>query len=129
MWACQTAKLTANGRDTGGKPGFPRKTISFKVFDSIANGRRRTLVGRTSDLRVGCSNPFGVRPIRAACGHQLSAVGIKARVETEMLGFDFPDFDSAWTALAGVTTAHLRARRGPRHFRNLTQFIIGQESA
>jgi SAM-dependent methyltransferase len=78
--------------------------------------------------------------------HQLSKVGIKARVETEVLGFDFPDFDSAWKALAGVTTAHLPAQRqqeaqravmdamyprgdGPRHFRNLTQFIIGQVSA
>ncbi len=58
------------------------------------------------------------------------------------LGFDFPDFHSAWTALAGATTAHLppdqqqAAQRavqqemyphgdGPRHFDNLTQFIIG----
>jgi len=75
--------------------------------------------------------------------HQLSEVGIKARVETDLLGFDFPDFDSAWKALAGVPTAHLPAQRqedarpavldamyprgdGPRHFRNLTQFIVGQ---
>jgi len=74
---------------------------------------------------------------------QLSDVGIDAHIETEMLGFDFPDFHSAWNALAGVTTAHLppdeqqEAQRAvldsmyprgdaPRHFNNLTQFIIGR---
>ena len=63
-----------------------------------------------------------------------------------MLGFDFPEFDSARKLLREVTTPHLPARRqqkakravidamyprgdGRRHFRNLTQFIIGQESA
>ncbi len=76
---------------------------------------------------------------------QLADAGIEAHVETEMLGFDFPDFLSAWKALALVTTAHLppdqqqeaqRAVMGvmyprgdaPRHFRNLTQFIIGLAS-
>ncbi len=74
---------------------------------------------------------------------QLADVGIEAHIETEMLGFDFPDFPSAWNALAGVTTAHLppdqqqEAQRAvmdimyargdaPRHFNNLTQFIIGR---
>ena len=74
---------------------------------------------------------------------QLADAGIDALVETEMLGFDFPDFRSAWDALAGVTTAHLtpegqrEAQRtvmdlmyprgdGPRQFRNLTQFITGR---
>lgn len=74
---------------------------------------------------------------------QLEAAGIRARVETETLGFDFPDFSSAWDTLAGVTTAHLppegqqeakdavRAAMypdgdGPRHFRNETQFIVGE---
>ena len=74
---------------------------------------------------------------------QLAEAGINAHVETEVFGFDFPDFRSAWNALAGVTTAHLppeqqqEAQRavmktmyprgnGPRQFRNLTQFIIGQ---
>jgi SAM-dependent methyltransferase len=73
---------------------------------------------------------------------QLRQAGMTVSVETEMLGFDFPDFRSAWDALAGVTTAELAAdqRRaaqeavlealypdgdGPRHFNNLTQFIIG----
>jgi SAM-dependent methyltransferase len=73
---------------------------------------------------------------------QLSEVGIEARVETEELGFDFPDFDLAWDVLAGVTTAQLPPARqqeakeavqavmwphgrGPRHFRNLTQFLVG----
>lgn len=74
---------------------------------------------------------------------QLDAVGIQARVETETIGFDFPDFRSAWDTLAGVTTAHLPPERqqeardavmeamypkgdGPRHFRNDTQFILGR---
>jgi hypothetical protein len=47
----------------------------------------------------------------AARGHQLSEMNIKACVETEMPSFDFPDFDSAWKALAGATTAHLPAYR------------------
>lgn len=76
---------------------------------------------------------------------QLAAVGIEAHVGTEVLGFDFDSFGSAWDVLAGVTTAHLppelqqEARHavraalypqgdGPRHFRNLTQFIVGRAS-
>jgi SAM-dependent methyltransferase len=74
---------------------------------------------------------------------QLAAVGIQARVETETLGFDFQDFGSAWDVLAGVTTAQLPPERReeakkavlaamypdgdrPRHFRNVTQFIVGE---
>lgn len=74
---------------------------------------------------------------------QLDAAGIQARVETETLGFDFPDFTSAWDTLAGVTTAQLPPERqqdakhavmvamypkgdGPRHFQNVTQFIVGR---
>jgi len=74
---------------------------------------------------------------------QLADSGIDAHVETETLGFDFPDFASAWEVLAGVTTANLPPERqqqakaaaleamwptgdGPRHFRNGTQFIVGQ---
>jgi hypothetical protein len=74
---------------------------------------------------------------------QLAEAGIDSHVETENLGFDFDDFPSAWEVMAGVTTAQLtpelkdRARAavmgamwpdgdGPRHFRNLTQFIVGQ---
>jgi SAM-dependent methyltransferase len=73
---------------------------------------------------------------------QLDAAGIRARVESETLGFDFPDFTSAWVTLAGVTTAqlpHARQREakeaviaamypngdGPRHFRNTTHFVVG----
>jgi len=73
----------------------------------------------------------------------LDAAGIEARVERQTLGFDFPDFMSAWDTLAGVTTAGLPPARqreakdavmtamypngdGPRHFRNMTQFIVGQ---
>ena len=74
---------------------------------------------------------------------QLDAAGIRARVERQTLGFDFPDFTSAWDTLAGVTTAQVSPERqreakeavlaamypdgdGPRHFRNVTQFIIGR---
>jgi len=73
---------------------------------------------------------------------QLEEVGLHARVETEVLGFDFHDFESAWAILAGVTTAALAPEQreeareavrslmwpsgdGPRHFRNKTQFIVG----
>jgi SAM-dependent methyltransferase len=73
---------------------------------------------------------------------QLAEAGIHARVETEILGFDFDDFESAWAILAGVTAAALAPERreeakaavrelmwptgeGPRHFRNMTQFIVG----
>lgn len=74
---------------------------------------------------------------------QLAEAGVSAHVETQVLGFDFPEFHSAWTALAGVTTAHLPSEQqraakqavrdemytdgdGPRRFANLTQFIVGQ---
>jgi SAM-dependent methyltransferase len=74
---------------------------------------------------------------------QLADAGIDARVETEELGFDFHDFELAWEVLAGVTTAQLPAERrqeareavqaamwphgrGPRHFRNVTQFLVGR---
>ena len=74
---------------------------------------------------------------------QLADAGIDARVETEELGFDFSDFELAWEVLAGVTTAQLPPERrqeakeavkaamwphgrGPRHFRNLTQFLVGR---
>jgi SAM-dependent methyltransferase len=77
---------------------------------------------------------------------QLAAAGIQARVDNETLGFDFEDFSSAWDVLAGVTTAQLAPERrqeakdailaamypdgdGPRHFRNITQFIIGERQA
>jgi len=74
---------------------------------------------------------------------QLSRAGIEARVEQEVLGFDFDSFESAWDVLAGVTTAQLEPRireeakravrdlmwngmDGPRHFRNTTLFIVGR---
>jgi hypothetical protein len=73
---------------------------------------------------------------------QLAEVGVDARVETEVLGFDFDDFESAWDTLAAVTTAMLAPERreeakaavralmwpsgdGPRHFRNTTHFFVG----
>jgi SAM-dependent methyltransferase len=73
---------------------------------------------------------------------QLSQSGVEARVETECLGFEFRDFESAWDVLAGVTTANLapkvqeQARNAvrqlmwndtekSRYFHNTTQFIVG----
>jgi hypothetical protein len=73
---------------------------------------------------------------------ELEAAGISALVESETTRFAFEDFSSAWDVLAGVTTAQLPPERqneakaavraklwpegdGPRHFRNLTQFIVG----
>ena len=74
---------------------------------------------------------------------QLSISAIQARVEGQLLSFEFDDFESAWDVLAGVTTASLapdvqeQARNavrklmwnevaGSRTFQNNTQFIIGQ---
>lgn len=74
---------------------------------------------------------------------QLAEAGIHAHVEREELGFDFDDFELAWEVLAGVTTAGLTPERrqeartavqavmwpngeGPRHFRNVTQFLTGR---
>lgn len=76
---------------------------------------------------------------------ELARVGVEARVETEMLGFDFPSLAFAWDVLAGVTAASLTSERQreaqqviqdtmwpnpgeARHFSNLTQFIIGVRS-
>jgi SAM-dependent methyltransferase len=75
---------------------------------------------------------------------QLAEVGITAHVEIETLGFDYENFDLAWDVLAGTTAADLVPERqqgareavkalmwphgdGPRHFRNVTQFIVGQQ--
>jgi SAM-dependent methyltransferase len=74
---------------------------------------------------------------------ELSNAGIRAHVETEELGFDFDSFDLAWEVWAAVTAAQLAPERragaraavqavmwpdgkGPRHFRNVTQFLIGR---
>jgi SAM-dependent methyltransferase len=76
---------------------------------------------------------------------QLADAGINAAVETAVLGFDFENFALAWEVMARVTTSQLAPERqqgakaavraamwpqgdGPRHFRNVTQFIVGQRS-
>lgn len=73
---------------------------------------------------------------------QLAAAGVAARVETEVLGFEFGDFAQAWDVLAGVTAAQLAPERqaearaavmaamwpggrGSRRFANATRFIVG----
>jgi SAM-dependent methyltransferase len=87
--------------------------------------------------------PGAMADPRAFLG-QLATAGITARVETEVLGFEFDNFAAAWDALARVTTTELapevqsRAQEavraamysdgdGPRRFRNLTQFLIGRK--
>jgi SAM-dependent methyltransferase len=74
---------------------------------------------------------------------QLSQSGIRSQIETESLGFEFSNFESAWDVLTGVTTAKLtpddkrKAKNAvrdlmwndanaPRSFRNATQFIVGR---
>jgi hypothetical protein len=74
---------------------------------------------------------------------ELARCGIEGRVETEVVGFEFGDFDTAWEVLAGVTAAQLSPEReeeakaavqaamwpdpgGPRSFRNTVHFIVGQ---
>jgi SAM-dependent methyltransferase len=74
--------------------------------------------------------------------HQLSSAGLDVSLETANTRFSFPDFDSAWETLAGVTTANLdgATRReaqasvrdlmwidspdGPRVFNNKIQLIL-----
>jgi SAM-dependent methyltransferase len=92
----------------------------------------------------------GVGPGALADPHfflqQLAMAGIEARAETEVLGFEVGSFAPAWDILARVTTAHLAPELqaaakeavlaamypggdGPRHFRNVTQFILGRAAA
>ena len=75
---------------------------------------------------------------------QLLGAGIDTEVEKEELGFDYDTFELAWEVLSAVTTADLEPDReqeakaavqaamwpngeGPRHFRNVTQFIVGNK--
>ena len=77
---------------------------------------------------------------------QLARAGIDAKVETEELGFDFASFELAWEVLAGVTTAKLAPEKreeakvavqaamwpkgqSARHFRNVTQYLVGRAVA
>ena len=77
---------------------------------------------------------------------QLEAAGLEARCEKETTSFQFANFQDAWDALAGVTTATLepdiqeqakaavRERMwgdasSPREFRNVTQFIAANKPA
>lgn len=76
---------------------------------------------------------------------QLGDAGVRTNVDTEVTGFDFADFESAWDALASVAAANLSGEQerearaalhaamwpngdGPRHFSNLTHFICGEKS-
>jgi SAM-dependent methyltransferase len=86
---------------------------------------------------VGPGALADARPVLA----QLGEVGIAAHVERETLGFDCADFAEAWQwtgqTSALLTPERLRAAQqaifaamwpqgdGPRHLRNVTQFIVG----
>ena len=76
--------------------------------------------------------------------NQLSEFGLKAKVETKTTKFVFPNFSSAWNALAGVTTSELDEeirieamsavqermwsdQESPREFCNKTHFIIAKK--
>jgi ubiquinone/menaquinone biosynthesis C-methylase UbiE len=76
---------------------------------------------------------------------QLQAAGLDGRCETVTTTFDFANFQTAWDALAGVTTASLDPSiqqeakaavrnvmwadaSSPRTFRNATQFILAQKA-
>jgi hypothetical protein len=73
---------------------------------------------------------------------QLERAGIRASVESEMTGFVFDNFESAWDTLGGVTAAQLPSERqeearaavrarmwpmgaGALQFKNATHFITG----
>jgi SAM-dependent methyltransferase len=74
---------------------------------------------------------------------QLKESGVHARTESEVFGFDFDSFNDAWEVFADVTAAQLSPERkqeakdavlaamypngdGPRHFRNVARFIVGE---
>ena len=86
----------------------------------------------------------GASPAPLPFQAQLLEAGIDTEVETEELGFDYDNFELAWEVLSAVTTASLEPERveeaklavqaamwpngeGPRHFRNVTQFIVGNK--
>lgn len=77
---------------------------------------------------------------------QLEAAGLDVRCDRETTNFRFSNFQDAWDALAGVTTAALepdirqqakaavRERMwpdasSPREFRNVTQFVAAEKPA
>ncbi len=58
---------------------------------------------------------------------QLATAGIDTEVDTDVLGFDFDDFESAWNVLAGVTTAQLGPeRRGGSEGRRAESDVAGR---
>ncbi len=86
---------------------------------------------------VGPGSMADPRPFLA----ELSDAGLETRLEKEFPGFEFGDFESAWDALAGVTTASLEPAvrqeakaavqermwpdpAAPRAFRNATHYIL-----
>lgn len=104
-------------------------------FQKIASGfAPAPPVSDVSPWALAAPKPFCV---------QLEDAGFDVRIETETLGFSFDDFASAWETLAGVTVAKLTPEQqlearaavmasmwpnddGPRDFRNMTHFIVGQ---
>jgi ubiquinone/menaquinone biosynthesis C-methylase UbiE len=73
---------------------------------------------------------------------ELRRSGIEAHVETEVVDFEFDNFEEAWDVFAGVTAAHIPPERQGdaqaavqaamwpepdqrRRFRNLVQLIVG----
>ena len=111
------------------------------VTSSFFSRRRESSHHRRRFLGVGPGAPADPAAARSSTG----AAGINAHVEAEELGFGFDRFELAWEVLAGVTTAQLAPERrqeakeavqavmwphgnGARHFRNVTQFLVGRLS-
>jgi hypothetical protein len=160
---CRKACVAILVRDASGdQPGASRAKNSASARASVAeisalsSCRRWVAPGTTRDIVQfqQIAGSFAPAPPVAGVGpgaladptpflDQLAKEGMEAHVETASLGFDFPDFASAWDVLAGVTAAQLPTAKqqaarsavlaamwpdgdGPRYFRNLTQFIMGQ---
>ncbi len=77
---------------------------------------------------------------------QLEAAGLRASCETKVTGFQFVNFEEAWDALAGVTTAQLEHfvreqaktavrsamwpdAQSPKEFHNATHYIVASKPA
>ena len=99
------------------------------------------LVAATGSWFAGATRPGAIAD-PSEFVQQLERAGMRARVEIQTTEFSFEDFPSAWTVLAGVTTAQLPAERqeeakaavrakmwpdgdSPRRFVNRIIFIIG----
>jgi len=122
-----------------------------RLFASVWGGgdecdivRFQSIAGSFSpDPPVSGSGPGALADLSGFV-EQLSGRGLEVSVKREVFEFEFPNLESAWNVLAGVTSANLSPAvreqaietvrsdmwqnpESPRTFRNLTQFIIGRK--